>query len=351
MRVLCLFNKVVGETMERICREGGPTNQFFGLFELRQRGVAVDVIELETYLPPRIARFLRKHVLTMHYAHLPLFRLFFRYNIVFTSTAFGALIVKALFRIRSFKWVILDFNLLGTIADERSFRQKLLAWAIGRSDGIVTISEAERDGLHKRFPHLRDKIIFLHEPTSLTAFTPADSKQDIDVISVGNYGRDLATLVEAVRDSEIQVLIAGKPSLVEKLLPLPANVRSQMFPAEKMREMYARAKLAAVLVTTNERYFDSVGTLSVGEAFAAGKPTIVTHTKNMESYVEDGENALFVPPKDPVLLRGAIKRLLGEKALRERFAGNARTWAETHLDPNVFAEKLAAFFEEKILER
>ena len=39
-------------------------------------GIHASQLEIEKFIPEKVAHFLRKHILTMHYAHLPLFPLF-----------------------------------------------------------------------------------------------------------------------------------------------------------------------------------------------------------------------------------------------------------------------------------
>lgn len=56
------------------------------------------------------------------------------------------------------------------------------------------------------------------------------------------------------------------------------------------------------------------------EALAIGAPTVVTTMKGPVEYVRPGESGLLVPPRDAQALADGILRLLGDPALRQRFA-------------------------------
>ena len=80
--------------------------------------------------------------------------------------------------------------------------------------------------------------------------------------------------------------------------------------------------------------------LAVLEAMAARLPVIATDIPVFREYLRPGEDALLVPPDDPVALAGAMRSLVDDEALRDRLrAAGARvasrfTWeaaASRHL--------------------
>lgn len=344
MRVLYLFNSIITGTLADIERGNKHDSHLFGMLRLRARGIHTDYLELEQFLPRSVTAFLRRHILTMHYAHLPLFPLFFRYDVVFTSTAYSALIVKALLHIKSFKWVVLDFNILGTLGEEKTFRQKLLAWAIGKADGIIAISQAEAEALKVRFPHLKEHIVFFHEATDTKYFKPSETDREGDVVlSVGNYGRDFTTLITATEGLDVECRLATKLISRGNAQKLPAHVTVNLYDHEGMKNNYVEAKVVFVGIDKPDTYYDSVGTFAVIEALSAGKAVIVTDTKNMHSYIEHNVNGVLVPHHDSEALRREIQRLLSETATRTSIAGEARRRAVEWLDADVFTQKLATY--------
>ncbi len=345
MKVLYLFNKQVFPTIEAFKKGVGHDSWLYGMLRIQKYEIEADYLEIEKFIPLKFAEFLKKHFLTMHYAHLPLFPLFFRYDIVFTSTAYASLILKAILRIKRFKWIVLDFNVLGTIGNGRRLRQKIYAWAVSKADGVVCISEVAASAMKKRFPHLADKIIFLYEATDPNYFKPNPEIIEKDVvISVGNFGRDFETLIEATRGLDVECRLATKLISPEKAKSLPAHVTVRLYSHAEMLQAYAEAKIAVVGIALKDDYYDSVGTFALGESMSMGKATIVTHTKSMESYVKDGINGYFVPYKDSGAMRSKILELLRNDELRHRIGAEARNFAVEYLDGEKFTRDLAAYF-------
>ena len=55
--------------------------------------------------------------------------------------------------------------------------------------------------------------------------------------------------------------------------------------------------------------------LSVAEALLDGRPVIVTSVCGICELLEDGHNAVFIPPKDPLAISNAVKDLITDKDL------------------------------------
>ena len=74
--------------------------------------------------------------------------------------------------------------------------------------------------------------------------------------------------------------------------------------------------------------------LVVLEAMASGRAVVATPVGGTPELVADGETGLLVPPRDPDALAGALRRLLGDEALRRRLgeAGERRVREEFSLD-------------------
>jgi glycosyltransferase involved in cell wall biosynthesis len=52
---------------------------------------------------------------------------------------------------------------------------------------------------------------------------------------------------------------------------------------------------------------------------AAGLPVVATRTGGIPEIVQDGENGLLAPPRDPAALAQALGRLMDDSALRDQF--------------------------------
>jgi glycosyltransferase involved in cell wall biosynthesis len=78
---------------------------------------------------------------------------------------------------------------------------------------------------------------------------------------------------------------------------------------------------------------ETSGSLALLEALQHGLPAVASACDGIPEDVEDGRSALLVPPGDAAALAGALARLLGDPALRERLGAGAR---------RVFQERFAA---------
>lgn len=70
--------------------------------------------------------------------------------------------------------------------------------------------------------------------------------------------------------------------------------------------------------------------ISVLEALGCGLCVVSTNVGGLPYLLEDGRNALLVPPDDPDALASAVRRVLNEPGLAERLSQAARATAEAH---------------------
>ena len=77
------------------------------------------------------------------------------------------------------------------------------------------------------------------------------------------------------------------------------------------------------------------------EAMAAGVPVVATRIAGIPELVDDGQNGCLVPPGDPSGAAIAVRRLLEDAGLRNRFAIAGRAKVEREFDINTEATWLA----------
>jgi len=78
--------------------------------------------------------------------------------------------------------------------------------------------------------------------------------------------------------------------------------------------------------------------VSVVEAMACGVPVVTTDVGGIPYLLEDGEDALLVPPRNPLAMAAAVRRVLDEPGLAARLSLQARAKAEAFDWPAVLDE-------------
>jgi glycosyltransferase involved in cell wall biosynthesis len=71
---------------------------------------------------------------------------------------------------------------------------------------------------------------------------------------------------------------------------------------------------------------------------AYGRPVIATAVGGLLDAVEDGATGLRVPPRDPVALRAAIEKLLGDGELRSALGASGRDAARERFSSKAATE-------------
>jgi glycogen synthase len=79
------------------------------------------------------------------------------------------------------------------------------------------------------------------------------------------------------------------------------------------------------------------------EAMAAGLPVVATRVGGTADLVNDGENGLLVPPRDPAALASAISRVLTDPEAAARMASAARRTATAYAWPDLALKVLQVY--------
>ncbi|MGZ4760276.1 MAG: glycosyltransferase [Acidimicrobiales bacterium] len=81
------------------------------------------------------------------------------------------------------------------------------------------------------------------------------------------------------------------------------------------------------------------------EAMACGVPLVTTNNGGCLEYAIDGETALVVPPRDPVAMANAIRRLQNDEVLAKQLAANGLELVERDFDWERRTDELAEVFD------
>ena len=86
--------------------------------------------------------------------------------------------------------------------------------------------------------------------------------------------------------------------------------------------------------------------LSVVEAMALGKPSVVTTVGGLPDMVQHERTGLWVPPSDPMALAAALDRLAADPGLGRRLGAAAREQVDARFGAARLAAETAALYEE-----
>ena len=204
----------------------------------------------------------------------------------------------------------------------RGLRGRADRWATRRAlaAGHV-LTAAEREAYARRYDVPRDR--FVHVPFALRSATALPPAADDGVIAAGRAECDWETLSAAARGASWRLTVVCSEAdlaTVRRLDPDgSATVHSEL-PRDRTRALLAGSAVAVIAMRDSGA---AQGHVRLMEAVDAGAAVVATGVAALVDYAEDGETALLVREGDAAELRGAVDRLLGDLAERERLRAAA----------------------------
>jgi glycosyltransferase involved in cell wall biosynthesis len=136
----------------------------------------------------------------------------------------------------------------------------------------------------------------------------------------------------------VPLVVAGRP-VEPQLIPVRDNVTNLgLLPHDALLAAWRRCAVGVV----PSIWPDPFPTVAL-EAMAAGAAVVVSRIGGLPEAVTDGESGLLVAPGDADELAGALERLIGDRALRERLGAGARARVEAFSAPAVVPRYEAAY--------
>lgn len=235
------------------------------------------------------------------------------------------------------KHILRDFHINLVRKDFRyRLRLFLLRIALPGIDGFLCTSSEERQIYSAMFGIAPDRIWFFPDapPSCFLERAPVHSPSDY-ILSYGNSDRDFETLIEATKESTVQVIILSQQFIPQA--PLPPNVR--LITDKISEDALMQMILSARLIILPLRYFQvAAGQNSMLETMALGRPVIVSTNLATREYALDGVTALFFPAGDAQRLKSLIRQAVSNHDETEAMGMRAREAVRSLLDDQV--EKL-----------
>jgi glycosyltransferase involved in cell wall biosynthesis len=221
-------------------------------------------------------------------------------------------------------------------------------------DGVFVLSSEEQRHWSRLLPGRRFFVVanpFVGPAEPTLAPGPgaggpgaADRRARFELLYVGRLieekgAHDLVSAVARLGPSrEVRLRLAGAGPDAERLRRRVAELglgdRVELcgrVTGAALWDLYASADVC-VLPTYWKEGFPTV----LAEAMSAGLPIVTTPIRGAVDHLEDGVNAVFVPPKDPRALAAAIGDLLDDPARRAAMSRNNRAKV-ADFDPAVVA--------------
>jgi len=242
----------------------------------------------------------------------------------------------------------IDDRLVGSTAD---FYDQL--------DGVVCISETQREAVRRAQPVDPEKLFVAHDGVDRSAYeglSAAAARERVGippdeavVMYTGHLypSKGVETLVRAAGEFDADArcyVVGGYEQDISRIAAeerVPENVTFTGFvpPSEvPLYQLSADVLVATVAADPDTDYFSP---LKLFEYMAAGVPIVASRKGAYEEVLTDGQTALFVPPGAVPDLADAVDRLLSDPELRADLGRRAREHVEQY-DWRVRARRILA---------
>lgn len=216
-------------------------------------------------------------------------------------------------------------------------------------DQLLVYSSWQKRFVERRWKLPAERVVFTPFMVDTQFFNPARVRAghtaQPQICSAGLEARDYPTLLQAVRDLDVQVTIAAaspwsKRNDTTQGAAIPANVAVRHFTQFDLRQLYADCRF--VVMPLYDVDFQA-GVTAILEAMAMERAVICTRTPGQTDVVIDGETGLYVPPGDSDALRAAIMYLLEHPQEAQRMGQAGRRRVEQHMSLDCYVERLSGY--------
>jgi len=276
-----------------------------------------------------------------------------RVDVVFT--ALGKLLPLAARMRPGLTTVVANYGLNQVWRRSSAARRRILRASLASAARVICFGRSQATGLVALGAAAEDRVetILLGVDEQWFVPTPLPDGEPV-VLSVGkDLARDYVTLAEAMRPLPARCDVVALPRNVDGAA-LPPNVAfKSRLPVGELRRLYAESSCFVLAQRREDFLFgtEAGGLTALVEAMAMAKPIVATERAVIHDYVDDGVEALIVPAEDPLALRGAIERVLADRALAQRLGAAARARVERSHTTRGFAAQLAPLLRDVVYAR
>jgi len=243
------------------------------------------------------------------------------------------------------------------LSDLRTPRERRIhRWFLRMAHRVAVNSEAVAEQLKRDAPALSAKVVVIPNGVDVEKFTPAArstarSARPITIGALANLRpeKGLEDLVEAAAvvlraRPDVRFVLWGegpmRASLERLITRLQLVGRVELPGPTATPEAALRALDIFVLPSHSE-----ASSNALLEAMATGLPIVATRVGGTARLVEHQRTGLLVPPKDPAALAQAIRRLLDDPGLSDRFRAEARAAVCSRFSPEQMLTRLEHLYD------
>ena len=221
-------------------------------------------------------------------------------------------------------------------------------------DRFITYSRWQQRFIEDRWNLGRNRVLWSPFMVDQEFFTPErvtpNSSARPQVCAVGLERRDYETLLRAVEDLDVHVVIAAASPWSKRrggvgTRTIPSNVTVRNFTQYELRQLYADS---CFMVMPLEDVKFQAGVTAILECLAMGKAVICSRVPGQTDVVVEDENGRYVPPGDPLTLKTEIRRLLSRPEEAVRLGANGRKLIECQMNLDLYVQNLTDVLHEAI---
>lgn len=345
-RLLFLFPHPIADELSNVRNGTSPKERLYGAFELIERGWPVQFSDSRFRgLTGRILKFLRQFAVMG--IGLGTVRDIAASDIIIVKDDFSAPTAIAA-RLFGKKIVFLDSMFA---PPQRWWKELGTRISLKLAHATICYSEYQKQVWVKHFGKLANDIRVLPYTIDvnfyrrfLGAETPSARRR---VLAVGrDVGRDYATLVEALRDTDIELDLITLPYLLRGI-DVKANPRitlHQRLSYEALFRLYSECALVVIPLKSGISYPSGIRALL--EAMVMKRPFVATRNEVLQEYMTENVHGWMVPPKDPVALRAAIETALASQDQSRGQIAAAEALVKARYDAAAFVDRFEALLNE-----
>ncbi|MFC1826935.1 glycosyltransferase [Thermodesulfobacteriota bacterium] len=218
-------------------------------------------------------------------------------------------------------------------------KRKFLRWMIdgGSVDTVWSHEAVERQATYLRLP--QEKFIFIPYKANHSIHPRINLPIGNYIFSGGNSQRDYQTLMVAVRDTEIPIIVSITKSEERNRLKCPENVIIVAAWEPAFSRLMAGSRF--VVLCMDDKIIRGAGEASILNAMWHGKPVVCADNLAAKEYIKEGVTGYVVPAGDANALQDRIQKLWNTSPIQIEEMGNrAHEYVRAHFTHRHFIERV-----------